>query len=70
MKQIKVETCSSCPYKYDDNGGGHCEPFTICDKFNILLDEKYHPLNRFIELNEEIHPDCKLDDYKKKKRHQ
>lgn len=61
MRQIKVETCSKCPYQFEDNGGGHTEPFVICDKYQILLDEKCHEVGRFINLYEEIHPECKLD---------
>lgn len=68
MKQIKVSHCTQCPYIHEDNGGGHCEPFIICDKYNILLDEKYHEFNRFIDLNKEIHPECRLDDYKRWKK--
>lgn len=60
MKQIKVKCCAVCPYKYDDNGGGHCEPFTICDKYSILLDNKFE--NRWIDLDKEIHPQCELED--------
>lgn len=61
MKIIKVKCCGVCPYKRDDNGGGYTEPFIICEKYLILLDEKYEPEDRWISLDE-IHPLCKLED--------
>ena len=64
MKVIKVKYCAECPYCTNDNGGGYCEPFIICEKFNIILDE-YIKDSRFINLDEEIHPDCKLEDDEK-----
>lgn len=62
MKIIEVENCEECPYKRDDNGGGFCEPFTMCDKFNIEIDAKYEAEDRWIDLDKEIHPECKLED--------
>jgi hypothetical protein len=62
LKSITFECCRKCPYCVNDDGGGHCEPFNICDKYNILLDEKNFDLNRYIDLDEEIHPECELPD--------
>jgi hypothetical protein len=59
MKRILVKNCGVCPYKRDDNGGGHVEPFIICEKYYIILDEKYE--GRWISLDE-IHPECKLEE--------
>jgi len=55
MRIIEVKSCGKCPYKREDNGGGFIEPFTICDKFGIMLidDDEWHDLKK-------IHKDCKL----------
>jgi hypothetical protein len=57
MKVIKVETCSECPYIRHDDGGGHCDAFTICEKYHILLIDETH-----FDINNKIHPDCRLED--------
>jgi len=59
MKQIKVKTCSQCPYIEHNNGAGFTEPFTMCDKFGILLIDK-----TYFDIHNLIHQDCRLDDYK------
>ena len=63
MRIIKVKNCRKCPYKRDDNGGGFCEPFVMCDKFNIPLDD-YSYNRKYGNWNygsRKIHPECKLD---------
>lgn len=60
LKIIRVSSCEECPYREYDNGRGFCEPFNICLKFNILLDDRLED-GSYPKLNE-IHPKCKLDD--------
>jgi hypothetical protein len=55
MRIIEVKSCKECPYCRDDNGGGFCSEFTICDKFGIMLidDGYWHDMDK-------IHKKCKL----------
>jgi hypothetical protein len=57
MKVIKVKTCDKCPYIHFDDGGGYCDEFTICEKYNILLTDI-----TWFDIHNKIHPDCKLED--------
>ena len=61
---IKVKSCKTCPYRHYDNGGGFTEPFNICEKFSILLDEKLKDGGYFSVNTQRIHPECKLETIK------
>ena len=61
MKIIKVETCYECPYCHRDNGGGHCNPFTVCTMFRINLYGQGVDDGKF-DIKSGTHPDCKLED--------
>lgn len=62
MKVIKINCCKECPHIEHNDGGGHCDAFTICKKYNIILiDER--PYKHFA-IDKKIHPKCGLEDFK------
>jgi hypothetical protein len=64
IRIITIKNCRECPHSRHDNGGGYCEPFIMCDKFNIPLDDfdynkKYDNWN--YHSSRTVHPRCRLD---------
>ena len=64
MRKILIENCWECSYSHDDNGGGHCEPFVRCAKFNFLILDDNTDL--WFDWRHKIHPNCKLKKAKEK----
>ena len=60
MKVIKFKTCKACPHCHENDGGGHCSSFTICEKFGIMLHDWDGPES--FDIDSGIHPKCKLED--------
>ena len=64
MKIIKVKCCQKCPYCHYDNGAGFGEPYFSCEESGIIIDDKIEEEDRWIEMDREIHPKCRLKDAK------
>jgi hypothetical protein len=61
MKVIKVEKCRTCPHIREDNGGGHCDGYIECTKFNIMLID-FDGYGKDFNIDSGVHPKCKLGD--------
>ena len=62
MKMIKVEKCKLCPYIREDDGGGHCDGYIECIKYNIILVDFDGSGRKDFNIDSGIHPKCKLED--------
>ena len=64
MKIIKIKRCSDCPHNYYDDGGGFTESFRTCEDGRFVLSDLYieDGESRLIDLDNEIHPKCRLED--------
>jgi hypothetical protein len=62
MKVIKVKKCRGCPYIREDDGGGHCDGYLECTKYNIMLEDYDGYAEDDFDVDSGIHPKCKLED--------